>query len=72
MRIVQKHEIGKLVSLLRGIAKEQITGFHKSSLYPPYLFWNATGSEQSKMYTTIYVTPALLAEAETSMNEPAI
>jgi hypothetical protein len=64
MRIVSKNEIEKLARLVRHNRKEHVQGFQQSRLYPPYHFWNATGSERSPMYQTIYVTPKLLAEAE--------
>lgn len=64
MRIIEKSEIEKLVSLLTRIRKEYVTPFKQSKLYLPYMFWNRSGSEQSTMYQTLYVTPALLAEAE--------
>ncbi len=69
MRIVGKDEIGKLVSLMERIRKEQVTPFKPSKLYPEYWFWNRADNEQSKMYQTIYATPALLAEAEEVLNE---
>jgi hypothetical protein len=64
MRIVEKYEIDKLVRLLEKIGKRYIPPFKQSALYPDYMFWSQSGSEQSKMYKTIYATPALLAEAE--------
>jgi hypothetical protein len=72
MRIVSKNEIGKLVSLLERVRKEYATKFHPSRLYPKYMFWNAAGTEQSKMYQTIYVTPTLLAEAQKLLPEPTL
>ena len=72
MRIVEKYEIEKLVSLLERIRKEQVTPFKPSKLYPKYWFWNRADNEQSKMYQTIYVTPALLAEAQKLIPETAL
>jgi hypothetical protein len=72
MRIVAKSEIGKLVSLLERIQKEYVAKFRPSRLYPQYMYWNAAGTEQSAMYQTIYATPALLAEAEKLLSEPAL
>jgi hypothetical protein len=72
MRIVAKNEIAKLVTLLTHIRKEQVTPFKPSRLYPKYMFWNRADNEQSKMYQTIYATPALLAEAEKLLIETAL
>lgn len=72
MRIVNKSEIGKLVSLLERIRKEHVIPFKPSRLYPKYMYWNRADNEQSKMYQTIYATPALLAEAEKLLPEPAL
>lgn len=68
MRIIEKHEIDKLVVVLVRIRKRYVTPFKPSTLFPPYLFWNRSGSEQSKMYPTMYVTPALLEEAQKIAN----
>jgi hypothetical protein len=68
MRIIEKTEIDKLVSLLTRIRKEYVTPFKPSRLYPPYYFWNRSGTEQSKMYPTLYVTPKLLEEAQQMAN----
>jgi hypothetical protein len=72
MRIVEKYEIAKLVSLLERIRKEHVTPFKPSKLYPKYWFWNRADNEQSKMHQTIYVTPALLAEAQKLIPETAL
>jgi hypothetical protein len=72
MRIVEKYEIGKLASLLERIRKEQVTPFKPSRLYPKYWFWNRADNEHSKMYQTIYVTPALLTEAQKLVPEPTL
>ena len=72
MRIVEKSEIEKLISLLERIRKEYVQKFQPSRLYPKYMFWNAAGTEQSKMYQTIYVTPALLEEAEKQIPETTL
>jgi hypothetical protein len=72
MRIVERSEIGKLVTLLGRIKKEYVQNFKPSRLYPKYMYWNAAGTEQSKMYQTIYVTPALLAEAEKQVPETTL
>jgi hypothetical protein len=72
MRIVGKDETSKLVSLMVRIRKEQVTPFKPSRLYPKYWYWNRANNEQSRMYQTIYATPALLAEAEKLVNETAL
>lgn len=72
MRIVGRNEIGKLVSLLTHIRKMHVKPFQQSRLYPKYMYWNRADNEQSKMYPTIYATPALLAEAEKLVPEIAL
>jgi hypothetical protein len=72
MRIVGRNEIDKLVKLLERIRKEHVTPFKQSRLYPKYMFWNRADNEQSKMYQTIYATPALLADAEKQLTETAL
>lgn len=64
MRIVGREEIEKLASLLLKIRKGYVPPFKPSRLYPPYLFWNKSGTEGSKMYPSMYVTPTLMADAQ--------
>jgi hypothetical protein len=71
MRIVAKNEIEKFISLIVRIRKEQVVPFKPSRLYPEYMFWNRSGSEQSKMYP-VYATPAPLVEAEELIPETAL
>jgi hypothetical protein len=72
MRIVERHEIEKLAALVERIQKRQVTSFKPSKLYPKYMFWNRANNEQSKMYQTIYVTPALLTEAKKLTPAPSL